>query len=235
MAPAWQQKVMVSNSTEFLFYCSQKTPPFQNYFRSPRKPRSPGSSKSAGDSGCRTCKKAKRSLQPTEVELNTEPIAKQVARCDEDTATENIPEEECAGFVKVKPRTRGRIIINRANGGGGGVGNRPTPILRQSTSLTFRSRRRPLTKQVRMMSFISLSVTGCSFVLDILSIPFLKGCLTACSEDACQVGAEEAPRLRWVRRRRRRQGQRRRGRVGRLEVLRLRLPHPDRSDQERNR
>ena len=159
MAPAWQQKVMVSNSKKFICYRAQNTPPFQNYFRSPRKPRSPGSGKSA-DSGCRTCKKAKRSLQPTEVELNTEPIAKQVARCDEDTATENIREEECAGFVKVKPRTRGRIVINRANSGGGG--NRPTPILRQSTSLTFRSRRRPLTKLVSMMSFIRYRVQFCA-------------------------------------------------------------------------
>ena len=160
MAPAWQQKVMVSNVIKLMCYCSQNTRPFQNYFRSPRKPRSSPSSSKSADSGCRTCKKAKRSLQPTEVELNTEPIAKQVARCDEDTATENIREEECAGFVKVKPRTRGRIVINRANSSGGG--NRPTPILRQSTSLTFRSRRRPLTKLVSMMSFIRYWVQVCA-------------------------------------------------------------------------
>ena len=148
MAPAWQQKVMVRNQD----LAKQKRPMrctrvskwlFQSYFRSPRKPRPSGSS-SGANSGCHKCKKAKRSLETAEV--NTEPIVKQVARYDEDTATENIREEECADFVKVRARSKTRVLL-KANGGSGG---RPSPILRQSTNASFRSRKRPLTKLVSL-------------------------------------------------------------------------------------
>ena len=143
MAPAWQHKVMVRKEDRVKQCRPRQSPlqsPFQSYFRSPRKPRSSGS---AGNSGCHKCKKAKRSLETAEV--NTEPIVKQVARYDEDTATENIREEECADFVKVRARAKTRVLL-KANGA------RPSPIVRQplqhSTNASFRCRKRPLTKLV---------------------------------------------------------------------------------------
>ena len=67
----------------------------------------------------------------------------QVARYDEDTATENIGKDECDDFVEVKVKAKTRLF----KASSGGV---PCSLLRQqSTSANVKSRKRPLrSKQV---------------------------------------------------------------------------------------
>ena len=62
----------------------------------------------------------------------------QVARYDEDTATENIGKDECADFVEVKVKAKTRLF--KASGDSGGV---PCSLLRQQ-SASVKSRKRPL-------------------------------------------------------------------------------------------